>query len=286
MTIIERALEKHRPAAETGLSSGKRGNSPKEPIDPAARLPRTQAVIDRVACRERRVLMLNDSNDDKRYVAAYRMLRTRLLHRTRTKKWTTIAVTSAGPNDGKTTTTINLALSLAREKSRETVLLDMDMRNPSVCRTLGVEPAHELRDYLEHRNGHHDLFFSLGSENLLVAGSITPTELASELLSGTSYDELLELVKRGTRDPIILIDLPPVLVTDDALVVAPKVDAMLIVASEGLTSRSELTKALNLLSEFTIAGVVLNQATDTTAEYSYGYTYEGASDSRASRTNV
>jgi len=283
MTIIERALQKHRPAAEAGQSPGKRGTTPQEPVDPAARLPRTQAVIDRVSCRERRVLLLNDGNDDNRYIAAYRMLRTRLLHRTRAKKWTTIAVTSAGPNDGKTTTAINLALSLAREKSRETVLLDMDMRNPSVCRTLGVQPAHELRDYLEHRNGHQDLFFSLGGENLLLAGSVTPTDLASELLSGKSFDELLEIVKRGTRDPIILIDLPPVLVTDDALVVAPKVDAMLVVASEGRTSRSELTKALNLLSEFAIAGVVLNQATETTGDYSYSYTYEGESDSRANR---
>ncbi len=70
---------------------------------------------------------------------------------------------------------------------------------------------------------------------------------------------------------MILIDLPPILVTDDALVVAPKIDAVLVVASEGSTSRSELEKALQLVSEFPVAGVVLNRASETSADYNYAY---------------
>jgi protein-tyrosine kinase len=271
MTIIERALEKHRPAAAGALGVGKRRTSQAPAIDPALRLPRTVASIDRDLCRERRLLVWNDTDEDKAYVAAYRMLRTRLLHRARAGNWTTIAVTSAGPNDGKTLTAINLALSLAREKSRDIVLLDMDMRNPSVCRAVGVAPAHELRDYLEHGNNAQDLFFSFVSENLLIAGSVTPTEHASELLAGSRFDELLETVRRGTADPIVLIDLPPVLITDDALVVAPKIDALLVVASEALTDRSDLAKALDLLSEFPIAGVVLNRAAESSLDYTYAY---------------
>ncbi len=70
----------------------------------------------------------------------------------------------------------------------------------------------------------------------------------------------------------MLIDLPPVLLTDDALVVAPKIDAMLVVASEGLTGRAELAKALHLLSEFPIAGVVLNRAAESAPRcMTYGY---------------
>jgi len=204
-------------------------------------------------------------------VAAYRMLRTRLLHLARTKQWTTIAVTSAGPNDGKTLTALNLAFSMAREKSREIVLLDLDMRNPSVCRTLGVQPARELRDYRALGGTAQGMFFTAGNDNLLISGSTTPTDEASELLSSPRFDQLLGDLRRGTVDPIVLIDLPPVLVTDDALVVAPKIDAILVVASEGLTSRADLTKALDLLSEFPIAGVVLNRAAETTPGYDYGY---------------
>jgi Mrp family chromosome partitioning ATPase len=70
-----------------------------------------------------------------------------------------------------------------------------------------------------------------------------------------------------------------VLVTDDALVVAPKIDAFLVVASEKLTSRADLTKALELLKEFPIAGVVLNRASETTRGYDYGgYGGKGAAD--------
>jgi capsular exopolysaccharide synthesis family protein len=279
MTIIERALKKHRPAAEAALGAAKPNRVPGAPasaLDPALRLPRHPAAIEHDSCRERRLLVASDSDDDKAYVAAYRMLRTRLLHKARAGSWTSIAVTSAGPNDGKTLTVLNLALSLAREKTRDIVLLDMDMRNPSVCRALGVQPALELRDYLEHGGNLKDLFFSVEAENLLVAGSVTTTEHASELLSSSRFDELIDTIRRGTVDPIVLIDLPPVLVTDDALVVAPKIDAVLVVASEGFTNRSELAKALDLLSEFPLAGVVLNRAADASLDYNYAYESESS----------
>jgi Mrp family chromosome partitioning ATPase len=162
---------------------------------------------------------------------------------------------------------------MAREKSREIVLLDMDMRNPSVCRMLGVEPKRQLRDYLEYGGGTNDLFFSAGSENLFVAASTAPAQHASELLASPRFDQLIGVIKKGTVNPIVLMDLPPVLVTDDALVIAPKIDAFLVVASERLTSRAELTKALDVLAEFAIAGVVLNRTTNAT--HGYGYNYYG-----------
>jgi protein-tyrosine kinase len=283
MTIIERALNKHRPAAETARRQ-RIGTPQPKAVDPSLRLARSSVSLDRNLCRDRRVLLSADTDRDKAYVAAYRMLRTRLVQKARAGNWTTIAVTSASPNDGKTLTVINLAVSLAREKTREVVLLDMDMRNPSVFRALGIQPRHELREYLETGDHVHELFVSVGAENLLVAGSVSPTEHASELLAGARFDELMSIIERGTVDPIVLLDLPPVLVTDDALVVAPRVDSVLVVASEGLTNRSELFKALNLLSEFPLAGVVLNRAAETSPDYNYGY--EAASELGASGKTI
>src|ERR1700738_835223 len=158
MSIVEHALEKTRAAGQrarsrrVGDSAAERGPDRAEQaaaIDPAVRIVSLAVPVDWELCRERRLLLRGSTEEDGAPVAAYRMLRTRLLHRARTKGWTTIAVTSAGPNDGKTLTAINLALSMAREKSREIVLLDLDMRNPSICRTLGVAPPYELREYLE-----------------------------------------------------------------------------------------------------------------------------------------
>jgi protein-tyrosine kinase len=280
MSIVEHALEKSRaeqrndPSRRAGDGDAQRraGRTKQAAaIDPALRIRPPVVDLDADLCREHRLLLRGAAEKDGAAVAAYRMLRTRLLHRARAHQWTTIAVTSAGPNDGKTLTALNLAISMAREKSREIVLLDMDMRNPSVFRTLGIHPAHELRHYLESGEHLKEMFVSVCSDNLMIAGSMTPTEQASELLASSRFDDLIRLVKQGTVEPIILIDLPPVLLTDDALVVAPKVDAVLVVASEGLTSKSGLAKALELLSEFKIAGVVLNRTTETVPDYNYGY---------------
>jgi protein-tyrosine kinase len=278
MSIIEHALEKSRVAGQ--LKRSRRENDAlertqqAEAIDPAARIVPLAVTVDSVLCRERRVLLKGSDESESAAVAAYRMLRTRLLHRARAKDWRVIAVTSAGPNDGKTLTVVNLALSMAREKSREIVLLDLDMRNPSVCRVLGVHPPHELRDYLERGEHLRQLFFSVGSDNLLIAGSTRPTHHASELLASTRFEELLGTLRQGAVDPLVLIDLPPVLLTDDALVIAPKVDAILLVASEGVTGRAGFVKAMDVLSEFPIAGVCLNRAAETTSGYDYHYDFD------------
>jgi protein-tyrosine kinase len=296
MSIVEHALEKSR-AAEQHKLSRRPGDVESErarnrvqqaaSIDPAARILPLVVTVDRELCRQRRLLMRGAGEDgDGSAIAAYRMLRTRLLHRARAKQWTSIAITSAGPNDGKTLTALNLALSMAREKSREIVLLDMDMRNPSVCRTLGVKPPHELRTYLDSGEHSQQMFFSVESPNLLIAGSTRATEHASELLSSPRFDELLHIVRQGTVNPIVLIDLPPVLLTDDALVVAPKVDATLVVASEGVTGRFELTKALGLLADFSLAGVVLNRAVETAPAYDYAYAYQSEESKGASDTRI
>jgi protein-tyrosine kinase len=279
MSIIEHAIEKSRAAGQQPKRVRRAGDAVERTqlaaaIDPAARIVPLAITVDAAQCRERRLLLNGADGSDSAAVAAYRMLRTRLLHRARANDWRVIAVTSAGPNDGKTLTALNLALSMAREKSREIVLLDMDMRNPSVCRTLGVHPPHELRDYLERGGDVRQLFFSVGSDNLLIAGSMRPTQHASELLGSPRFEELLQTLRQGAVDPVVLIDLPPVLLTDDALVVAPQVDAVLLVASEGVTGRADFTRALGVLSEFPLAGVALNRAAETTPGYEYHYDFK------------
>src|SRR5580704_7665785 len=143
MSIIEHAIEKSRNAGQKLKGSRRAGEALERTqqaaaIDPNVRIVPLAVTVDSALCRERRLLLEGSDGFDSAAVAAYRMLRTRLLQRARTNDWRVIAVTSAGSNDGKTLTAINLALSMAREKSREIVLLDLDMRNPSVCRALGV----------------------------------------------------------------------------------------------------------------------------------------------------
>jgi protein-tyrosine kinase len=294
MTIIEAALEKTK-ALRGGRPDGEQTSGPgygshtsstqtRRALNsnlppPSFQIQPHRVAFDPEAARENRLLLTAAVAEDRGTVAAYGMLRTRILHRLRAKNWQTLGVTSAAPQDGKSLTAVNLALSLAREKNSAVVLLDLDMRNPTVCRTLGITPHTELRDFFEHRvDTPEDVFMSIGVENLLVAGNVTATQNSAELLASTRLEELLAFIRRSTTSPLILIDLPPVLSPDDTLVVAPKIDALMLVASEGVTPREDLQRASEMLADFNVAGLVLNRSTDSTQRYGYGYGYGGGKD--------
>jgi protein-tyrosine kinase len=290
MSLIESALARARaravadgsessaaPKASRKAGAGAAKTKPVPPIRtaaaPAERIRAPVLPIDPDVCLESRVLVDDGAGQNKAAAAAYRMLRTRLLRRVRMNGWTSIGVTSATPNDGKSLTVLNLGISVAREANSEVVLLDLDMRNPSMCRYLGVKPDGQLRDYFERDTKSSDVFFSIGINNLLLASATTGTDRASELLAGDKLEQLIQFIKEHTVNPIILVDLPPLLITDDALVVAPKVDALLVVVAEGHTSRADLDRALGLVSEFPIAGLILNRAIETGLNYGYEYNY-------------
>ena len=301
MTIIEAALEKtkalrgHRPeplnppgGVQHDYSRRAADRAPADRANdtiPNAVAPATQIQPHRVAfdpetARENRLLLSASMPEDHGTIAAYGMLRTRILHRTRTNNWRTVGLTSAAPQDGKSLTAVNLALSLAREKNSSVVLLDLDMSNPSVCRTLGITPPTELRDFFEGRvDSPEDLFMSIGVDNLLIAGNVTPTDNSAELLASAKLEELLDFIRRTTTNPLILIDLPPVLSPDDTLVVAPRIDSLVLVACEGKTPRADILKAGELLADFPIVGLVLNRSSESVQGYGYGYGYGQRSQS-------
>jgi len=236
-----------------------------------------QIPIDRALAEENRVLLPNLGGAEVSSAAAgYRMLRTRFLHRLQSNHWVSLAITSPGPAEGKSLTALNLALSMARDKSCDVFLLDLDMRNPSICRYLGAQPERELVQYLSGKGSPADALFSIGVENLTLAGSVMPTDQASELVANPRLGELMGYIRSTAPNPVILIDLPPVLVTDEALLVAPRVDATVLVVSEGRTRRDSLLRAKQLLADFSFAGVILNRASDTfgaDSYYGYGYRY-------------
>lgn len=204
--------------------------------------------------------------------AAYRILRTRLLQRVRNGNWTAVGLTSPGSGEGKSLTAINLSLTIAAEGNNDVFLLDLDLRNPSIARYLGVHPPHDLGDYLAGRCGPEDALFSIGIPNIVLAGSVQHNPQASELLAAGRVYELLRYIRDVSLRPLVIVDMPPVLSTDDALVVAPQMEAMLMVIGEGRTRRDGLERATELLSEFNLAGIVLNRSRETVQDY-YGGAY-------------
>ena len=195
--------------------------------------------------------------------AAYRLLRSRLQNRLKRNNWFSLAIASPSQADGKSITAVNLAVSIAREKQKPVYLIDLDMRNPSVCRFLGICDIRPLPDYLAGQAKPEDVLFETSFPNLIVGGALTPAESASELLAGPRFSELLSHIRLRSPDALVIVDLPPVNVTDEALQVGPRMDAFLVVVSEGKTDRAQLARTLSSLSEFTVAGVVINQSSES-----------------------
>jgi protein-tyrosine kinase len=237
---------------------------------PVAALNFTRLSIDPAVYERNRVLISTQlETSHARAVDSYRILRTRLRSRLIAEQSTSFGIISAGPDEGKSLTAINLALSFANEKRRNVFLLDLDLRNPSLCRYLGVSPKVELGNCLAHVARPEDAFFSIGVDNLALAGGISSYDNSSELLGGSALAELLDYVRKLDPHALILVDLPPLLQSADAMVVAPHLTAMLLVVGEGVTRRDHLSRAAELLSGMTVAGVVLNRSREAVEDY-YG----------------
>ena len=217
---------------------------------------------------ESRVLI--GPNQDDRVLSAYKMLRTRALKRIRQNDWQVIGITSPVQGDGKSLTSINLALSLAREQSISVILVELDLRRPSICKQMGVDPPYGLADVLDGScDLENALFRPAGTERLAVLPNNEVFENSSETLSSLQMIDLIETIKSKSPGTVVVCDLPPYLVTDDVLAFAPMVDAFLVVMSEGKTSRDVVAKGAEILEELPLLGIVLNMSDEATASYYY-----------------
>lgn len=281
---IDKAIEKARRAARgsRGVSDfAAVGGGLSESIDSfegqtTARLSNPdlrQLRIDPVACHANRILLAEGQRFGELEGAdsSYRLLRSRIKHRLVTNKWWKLGITSPGPGEGKTTTSLNLALSIAREKTRTVVLLDFDMRHPSALRYLGMEAPVQLSDYLAGRELLDKVIYETSMPNLLVGGNNLPVSDASELLTAPEkVKQLFASLRSWYRDPLILVDLPPASLTDEAVLIGPHLDALFMVVSQGKTRRDVLESSLLLLADVNIGGIILNRHSGRQAEYYYG----------------
>ncbi len=225
--------------------------------------PLQTVEISAAACEQNRILLTDQHlREYPQAAAAYRLLRGKVQQDLRRNKWFLLAVSSPTPDDGKTTTVLNLALSIAREKQRTVCVLDLDMRNPTVFKCLGVGQVRSVSEYLVGDARAEDVLVQASVPNLILAGAQGPVDGASEMLASPRFEELIGYIHLRWPDAVVLMDLPPVNVTDEALVVAPRVDATMLVVSQGKTQRNDLSRALATLKDFTYAGVIVNRSSD------------------------
>lgn len=202
---------------------------------------------------------------------AFKMLRTQVLQRMRVSGWNTLAIVSPTPGDGKTFTAINLAIAIAGDTNHTTLLVDFDLRNPSVHRRFGYDPEVGVEDCLR---GMAPLAAALakpsGYPKLLLLPARSSVNNSSDLLSSEATRSTVQEIRERYANRIVLFDLPPVLGADDALAFAPQVDAALVVIGEDRTDRDDLVKCFELLHHIPVIGTVLNQSrSDPSRAYAY-----------------
>jgi Mrp family chromosome partitioning ATPase len=239
------------------------------PID----LSKAPAVVtDGAVLRENRILVETDPRQPAE--SAYRILRTRVLRQMRTNGWRRLGITAARPGEGKTLTTINLAIAIAAEHSQPVVLIDLDLRRPRVHRYLGIPESQftSLSDYLEGRTSSLDqLVTSLVEQGLHCVLGSRPVERSSDLLASPQGQAFFGDLAARLPEAILIFDLPPLLSTDDPLVAAPMLDALLLVVAEGGAPREEIAAAARSLSEFNLLGVILNKTLERSEKGYYDY---------------
>jgi non-specific protein-tyrosine kinase len=210
-------------------------------------------------------------NTESPQVEAYRVLRTRILHRTREKGGITVMVTSALAGEGKTVTAINLALTFAKAYSQTALLVDADLKRQQVHRVLGFESEKGLGDYLQEGCAVSDLVVWPGIEKLTIISGGKRIDGSSELLGSAAMKALVADMKGRYPNRYVFFDVPPVLAGADTITFAPLVDHILFVVRAGRSSLADVQKALGMLPKEKILGIVLNRQVDSDASKYYYY---------------
>lgn len=207
------------------------------------------------------------------------LLRTRISTVCQSNGWRRIGVTSPTKGCGKSAVTLNLAFSLGRNQDLRTMVIDCDLRKPSLAKLLGVRSASAVPELLGDAPDLAKLPLRYG-DNLAFCLNDRPLRNSAELLGAAQTSRNLNRLLHDFEPDLVLIDLQPVLAGDDVLAFLGNLDAILIVIGAGLTTAHEVEESRRMIGADTnFLGVVLNKVTvaDNDA-YDYDYSTTPVAD--------
>ncbi|MCB1022753.1 MAG: CpsD/CapB family tyrosine-protein kinase, partial [Acidobacteria bacterium] len=205
------------------------------------------------------------------YCEEYRSLRTHVLHKSQRQKLQSIVVASVNPSEGKSVTALNLSWMLAQTDGVKALIIDSDLRMPSLTDYLGIETDKGLSDILSGKGTLTDSIVKLEPSGLhLLPGGEARHDVA-ELISGPKFKEIL----REAREifDYVIIDAPPLGIFTDATVLINHADGAILVVRAGRTKYTAVDRVLESLPKDRMMGVVLNQSDEVLSESNYGYGY-------------
>ena len=203
---------------------------------------------------------------------SFDMLRTQVLQSMDSKNSQLIGVTSPTPGCGKSLIAINLALSIARQQERSVLLVDLDLRRPQVASYLGLNSKDGLLSVLEGRSKLSNAITQINvrDHRLLALPCEAPTLSSSEWMASRAMTAMLQEIRQVFRNWTVIVDLPPILPSDDVITILPQIDSTILVAAIGMSTMSEIKDCTKHLESAAVARVVLNKAPNPPATY-YAY---------------
>lgn len=189
-----------------------------------------------------------------------------------------IMLASALPGEGKTFTSINLALSMAREKDIEVLLVDADVAKPHISRLFGVQAERGLLDLLGDSTLHPEsLILPTNVPGLRFLPAGRRRENATEMLASARMEQVVSQLGAYGGRRIVLFDSPPLLVSTESRAIVAVVGHVVMVVRAESTSRAAVMDAIDLLEEGKPVAMILNQSESSPSSGYYGYgSYEDA----------
>ena len=197
------------------------------------------------------------------------ILRTKMLRTMQRNGWTSVGITSPTSGCGKTTLALNLAFSLARQPDVRTVLVEVDLRRPSMARQIGLKSPQSVAGLPQGSRSVAESFVRYG-DNLAIGTNAQSVRDSAELLMNARAAEGVAAIKSAFLPDIIVYDLPPMLQSDDAMAFLPQLDCVLLVAGAEKSRLDEVDKCeKDLAEQSNVLGVVLNSCRYMSEEFGY-----------------
>ncbi|MEA2109170.1 MAG: AAA family ATPase [Pseudomonadota bacterium] len=188
-----------------------------------------------------------------------KILRTRILDHFKEIRGNSLLLTSPTAGTGTTLTAINLALSMAQEINRTVLLVDADLRHPSIHRYFGLSAERGLSDYLLGKADLPELLINPGFDNLTILPGGKPLTNSTELLGAPQMKSLVREMKTRYADRYLIFDSSPLLTCADALVFSSFIDSIMLVVEMEKSSRGEIKQAMELLQDKPVLGSIMNK---------------------------
>lgn len=277
MDRIQRALDK----AKQQQKKISNNNLEKKVVseEPIQNSVQKNSSINDISYTQTKVLPINnEALESKRIIAGmyhhsqstvFRMLRTQVLKKMRENNYQTLAISSPTASEGKSLVASNLAVAIAMELNQTVLLVDMDLRNPSLNDYFSLEVTNGLKQLLEKDLALEDVLINPGIERLVILPGVDRADDSAELISSPKMAALVHELKKKYDSRVIIFDVPPILQTDDVMLASDYFDATLLVLEDGKNKEVEIKKAIQLLDGHNLIGTVLNKSEKQPSHQNY-----------------